>query len=288
MKLPYIIGMAFTVMLVGCKPGCEKGSTSISSTPAHQSEIHNLHQPCEGIWTGSEPIGIAAFRELQSMGIRTIVSVDGVKPDVASAQACGIRYIHLPHGYDGIPPRTAAALARLTKEETGPLFIHCHHGRHRGPAAACIVAMGRSQLTPATAAKYLETAGTGRNYTGLWRDVENFPSLPPDTEPEPLVSSAPVNGMVEAMSQLDRAFDRLVASDKPDAPAALLVLEGFTESVRHLPSNAPEELRGRLKDASAQAGLVYDLCKGSDPGPIRPALSKLKQQCTECHRQFRD
>ncbi len=283
MKSISLLVAVSAVFVSGCSPDGAKEPAAAPAGEKHGSVLHNVHQPCDGIWTGSEPAGIAAFQELQRMGIKTIVSVDGAKPDLAAAEACGLRYIHLPHGYDGIPPETAAALAGLTKDQTGPLYLHCHHGKHRGPAAACIVAMGRKQLTPESAAKYLETAGTGKNYTGLWRDVAAFPSLPPDTKPAPLVPSAPVNGLVESMTQLDRAFDSLSAAKEPDAATALLVQEGFTESLRHLPADAPAELRQMMEASLKQATTLRD-----QPAAAPDILPVLKKQCSECHRKFRD
>ena len=283
MKLSNLLFTAFAAGLVSCAPESGPPAPSPPSAAKPASVLHNLHQACPGVWSGAEPAGIEAFRELQRMGIRTVVSVDGAKPDLAAAEACGLRYIHLPHGYDGIPPATAAALAGLTEVQTGPLFLHCHHGKHRGPAAACIIAMGRRQLTPEAAAKYMEAAGTGKNYAGLWRDVAGFPALPPDTKPAPLAASSPVNGLVESMTLLDRAFDALNTAEKPDAAAALLVHEGFTESLRHLSPDSPPELRRLMEASLSEAAKLRD-----DPASARGILPGLKKQCTECHRKFRD
>lgn len=46
--------------------------------------------------SGGLPEGNAAFEELKSLGIKTVISVDGAKPDVARAEKYGLRYVHLP------------------------------------------------------------------------------------------------------------------------------------------------------------------------------------------------
>src|SRR4051812_11985448 len=56
----------------------------------------------ERVISGGLPEGDAAFEELKELGIKTLISVDGVKPDVAQAKKFGMRYVHLPHGYDGV------------------------------------------------------------------------------------------------------------------------------------------------------------------------------------------
>ncbi|MEZ6081685.1 MAG: hypothetical protein R3C56_40245 [Pirellulaceae bacterium] len=61
------------------------------------------------------PEGAAAFNELVQLGVKTIITVDGAQPDVATAKQFGLRYVHLPHGYDGIPENRVAELAKRCK-----------------------------------------------------------------------------------------------------------------------------------------------------------------------------
>jgi hypothetical protein len=53
---------------------------------------------------GSQPGGDASFAALAQQGFRTILSVDGAMPDVDAAARHGLRYVHVPIGYDGIDP----------------------------------------------------------------------------------------------------------------------------------------------------------------------------------------
>ena len=63
-----------------------------------------------GLVSGGLPESQEAFEELKRLGIKTIISVDGVKPNVQMAQAYGMRYVHIPHGYDGIGESTLQTL----------------------------------------------------------------------------------------------------------------------------------------------------------------------------------
>ncbi len=105
------------------------------------------------------------------MGVRSIVSVDGAKPDVEMARAYGMRYVHLPHGYDGIPPARAESLAKAVSELQGPIYIHCHHGRHRSPAAASVACVSAGLIAADQALDVLKLAGTSKNYIGLYSSV---------------------------------------------------------------------------------------------------------------------
>ena len=59
-------------------------------------------------------------------------------------------WIHIPIGYDGIPLESEAAIVRAMKETEGPVYFHCHHGLHRGPAAAAIATAPTTLGLPAS------------------------------------------------------------------------------------------------------------------------------------------
>ncbi|MCA9135049.1 MAG: hypothetical protein KDA45_17895, partial [Planctomycetales bacterium] len=120
------------------------------------------------IISGGLPEGDAAFHELASWGIKTIISVDGMAPDVDAAAKYGLRYVHLPHGYDGIPQYRVKELAKAVRELEGPIYIHCHHGKHRSPTAASVACVSAGLIPAERAIPILELAGTDRDYQGLY------------------------------------------------------------------------------------------------------------------------
>ena len=84
-------------------------------------------------------------------------------------ESYGLRYVHLPHGYDGIDQRRARELAKAVRDLPGPIYIHCHHGKHRSPAAAAVACVGAGLLKPDRSLCVLNTAGTSTNYRGLYQ-----------------------------------------------------------------------------------------------------------------------
>ena len=54
------------------------------------------------------------------LGVKTVISVDGAKPDVDLAKKHGMRYVHLPHGYDGVPDDRAKELAKAVRRPGRP------------------------------------------------------------------------------------------------------------------------------------------------------------------------
>src|SRR5437868_1319905 len=119
--------------------------------PINAHGIENAYALSRNLFSGSAPEGDEGFDALQKLGIKTIITVDGALPDVERAHAHGMRYIHLPHGYDGIPPQTQLQLIKAVETAGGPIYIHCHHGKHRGPVAAAVVCMAEKNWSPAEA-----------------------------------------------------------------------------------------------------------------------------------------
>src|SRR5262249_7822843 len=106
-----------------------------AAKPAELPGLHNVFRVSDKLYSGSVPEGELGFRTLQALGIRTVISVDGARPDAATARRFGLRYVHLPFGYDGCPTARALEIIRAVRDLPGPIYLHCHHGKHRSPAA---------------------------------------------------------------------------------------------------------------------------------------------------------
>lgn len=270
------------------------------AVPKELPGLHNVHRATKIVYLGSEPHGEEAFISLKKLGITTIVSVDGATPDVELAKKHGLRYIHIPTGYDGVDEAAAKTLTRVAKEIQTPLYVHCHHGKHRGPAAAAIVCLASGTLTHDQAIALMKTAGTGKDYTGLWKDVKNFQPLPENAELPPLVEVAPLDSFPAAMAQLDRNFDNLkllkmagwkTPTENPDlnpANEALLLQEALQECVRNLEAEREPQFREWLQQSDAMASALHRALQANDLPAADPLLNALGEKCAQCHVAFRN
>ena len=93
----------------------------------------------ERIGQGGQPAGEVAFQNLKALGFKSVLNVDGAVPDVEAAERQGLVYVHVPIGYDGIARDEALRIVKAAEMCEKPVYVHCHHGRHRGPAAAMLV-----------------------------------------------------------------------------------------------------------------------------------------------------
>ncbi len=264
--------------------------------------LHNVIQIGDRLLTGSEPHGTTGFESLQKLGVLTIISVDGIQPDLVNAKLHGMRYVHIPIGYEGVSDASAMALARAAQELKGPVYMHCHHGKHRGPAAAAIFCRAASVLTADEARAYLTLAGTGQEYVGLWRDVAAYqPSAEPVDSPE-LVESAAVPSLATNMAKLDRVWDHLKLcreagwkspsghSELIPGEQAVLAFELLQESLRLTTSdgNYDEQFLKSMSEAAAEAERVNASLQAGQHDHTNEAMAKIEANCKACHKAYRN
>jgi protein tyrosine phosphatase (PTP) superfamily phosphohydrolase (DUF442 family) len=273
--------------------------------PLELPGIHNAFRVTERILSGSLPEGDAAFAALAKAGVRTIISVDGGKPDLAAAKRRGLRYVHLPFGYDGIPANRVAELAKAAAPDAGAVFIHCHHGIHRGPAATGVICEAVAGWSPAQAEAWLKQAGTASDYPGLYRAVRDFRAPKPEeiTRIGALPETTTAPAIVDTMVALDDHLDFLKARQRagwrspPENPGTLPAHQAtlLWEQLRELArtgdtAQRPDDFRKLLTDAEHAAAALRDMLRTSpaDSAALDRALKQTTQSCASCHKAYRN
>ena len=255
--------------------------------------------------TGPEPTE-AVWNRLQEHEVKTLISVDGIRPDLKTAREKGFTYIHLPIGYDGITRERVEQLASALKYAEGPIYLHCHHGKHRGPAAAVVAALANGLITQETALAYLKERGTSEDYSGLWEAVSTTQPLSHIPKLE-LPAHMPVEDLTETMSQLDRVWENVdlirrndwsVPTTHPDLVLnneLTLLYEYLFESQRlHKTPDLSADEKSKLKK-SYQASLDAIQTFRTRAQAAQPVFEELEQafqntqsSCKSCHQQFRN
>ena len=274
---------------------------------AHLPNAIRIH---EQVISGGQPEGAAAFEELRSLGVKTLISVDGARPNIELAAKYGMRYVHLPHGYNGISAARAAELAKAIRDFEGPIYLHCHHGKHRSPTAAAVACVANGMLEPAAATTFLKFAGTGENYKGLYQSAANARRLDNqllDALEVDFPEIAELPPLAEAMVELEYPYDhlkRMAAAnwksldDHPDldpAHEALILLEHFTELLRmEAVAEKPGEFRVLLEQSAADSRTLETLLREQKTNPtmhepeINESFKRLSANCAACHQLYRD
>ena len=291
-----------------------EGAASIAMPPVSAEApmdypgIHNAVSYHDGFISGSVPEGDDGFDTLRAMGVRTIISVDGSIPEVDEAESRGIRYIHLPIGYNGFDEQRRLELTRATRDalHDGPVYIHCHHGKHRSAGAAAAVAVGLGWDTPEEAVARMKVSGTSPNYVGLYSCAENATVLSVnevDAVPPNFPSISRPSSFVQAMVDIDHAMEHLkaieksgwkVPADHPDlVPVAeagrladLLRISAEGSRARSKPADFAEGLLDGGRLAQALEGMLD--AGEADAARLSAQFRLVSASCTDCHRKHRD
>ncbi len=303
MRAPQLLALGLGLaLLVNC------GSSEHASVHARPPE--NLHEVSKGVYSGASPEGDEGFEALAQLGVKTVISVDGAKPEVDIARKHGLRYVHLPIGYDGVPQERGAELAKALEELPGPVYIHCHHGQHRGPAAAVVACVVAGKINNEQAVRVMKEMGTGEQYQGLWAAAKAAKPADPGALRSLSVQYrevAPIPPLAEAMVDIDVAFDNLqlcrknnwlTPKDHPDVTAAheaLKIREVAFELARTDDCRGrPEDFRRMLEAMRKASSDLQDLLqRTTDPGDQDRAawdrtLGLLRQSCADCHKTYRN
>ena len=284
-------------------------SSGVSRVPSRR--LPNLIKFNDAVYSGGTPDGPLGFDELRSLGIKTVISVEAIPPGAEKARAKGLRYVHLPHGYDGISPTRRLQLSKAVATLDGPIYIHCHHGIHRSPAATAMVCVSLGWLNSEQGLATLRFAGTSSRYRGLYQSVRDADLLNEeelrDAATE-FVERIEVPPMTEKMVFLESLLASLEEQSKsgwelpgkdPDKTAeyqALLLKEHYREWLREgVSENSVREsntdvFRRLVEDAEENARRLEKALGTirSPPSEISGRFEHVKNDCVECHRRFRD
>jgi protein tyrosine phosphatase (PTP) superfamily phosphohydrolase (DUF442 family) len=284
-----------------------------AAAPVDVPGLHNVVAFAPDVLSGSVPEGDAGFDSLKAWGVRTIISVDGAVPDLERAKARGIRYVHLPIGYHGFDEARKLELARATRDLPRPMYIHCHHGKHRSAGAAGAIAVTLGWMTPEQAVARMKVAGTAPSYPGLYRCAQDAVKVA-----DVAISGARADfpevsrptGLVKCMVDIDLTWDNLkavqkvgwtVPSDHPDlVPAAeagrladTLRLLRDDEAVKAKPAEFQALMARNAEQAQSLEDLLAKFAAGARPSSedaerLNAIASQIAATCKACHAAYRD
>ena len=289
-------------------------------SPVDFPGIHNLVAFHDGFVSGSAPEGDAGLDSLAKLGFMTVISVDGAIPDVEGARKRGLRYVHLPIGYDGFDDARKAELVRAVRDLPKPIYIHCHHGKHRSAGAAGTIGVSLGWMSNAAAAERMKVSQTAESYKGLWAcTAKAAPMMAAaiDAARADFPEITKPDSMVAAMVVIDEAFDRLrlvekngwkVPADHPDlAPAAdagkladllrLLIDDPF---LAKLDDAGKGEFNALLVDGAAKASTLEEAMvrlkigasasklTDEEKALLKSAMAAVGANCKACHVKYRD
>lgn len=305
---------ASIVIASGCasQPAATTPTVALPSVqdpkPHDYPGIHNAVAYHPGFVSGSAPEGQQGYDTLAAMGVRTIVSVDGSVPPVELASARGMRYIHLPIGYNGFDDERKKQLVRAVRDamQDGPVYIHCHHGKHRSAGAAAAVAASLGWLTADQGVARMKVSGTAPNYTGLYACASAAAPMTVsviDAVPANFPAVWKPSGFVQGMVEIDEVMEHLKAIEAagwkrpPNHPDLVPAAEAGRLADLHrvllqgdFTQRKPADFAALMLVGQERAQVLEDMLVAgkADPAALSAQLKALNASCKDCHAQYRD
>lgn len=276
---------------------------AVYDAAGHPEGLHNYFHWSEKIGTGSQPDGEVAFKNLAALGYTTILTVDGSAPDVETAAKYGLRYIHIPIGYDGMHGKQYE-IARALEVSEGPVYVHCHHGKHRGPTAAMVGRIVLDGISNEEAVAEMKEAGCSPRYDGLYKEIANFVK-PTEAQLDALPTSFPSRvkpkGLTDSMVAVSNTWENMllvkdaawsVPPSNPDVSPrheATILWEHFKEIARTDEAKLHgEKFLGLLSASENDADALQQALEKNDTDGAAKAFEAVKKSCDACHKVYRD
>ncbi len=263
------------------------------STDSVERTIENFNRINANLSCGSQPQSESHFAKLQKLGFKTVVCVDGTSPNLKMLRKHGLRSVHIPLPYSGIPQESSRMLTKAMRECEKPIFVHCHHGLHRGPAAAAVCGIAQVHFSQKEAVKFLQTVGTDPAYVGLYRDVQNFSVLSTEDDRQlsriQLLEQAPATKLSDVMVRIESHFrflkDQATKQQQSNdswTEHSVAIIEEFKEAGRLY--KQADNLKIELQE-SVQTATSLRLTVGNHERSV--ALKVLEKSCVQCHAKRR-
>ena len=307
-----MIGVVLLVVLAGTLLGANPAGRATGITPpaigAAQPVafpgLHNVIRVSEKLYSGSVPEGETGFQSLWELGIRTVISVDGAQPDVAMARRFGMRYVHLPFGYDGCPTPRALEIVRAVRDLPGPIYLHCHHGKHRSPAAAALAHIALDGASNEEAVALMKRAGTAPEYVGLYGGAASFrrpTAAQIDEASNQFPAVARVPPLAEVMVAIDQRFEALRHSQEhgwqaprtnPDIlpPHEALQLRELFHELQRTDDHQSRSVDYRewMRAAERHAAELETALRAGNQSGAGAAMARAAATCGACHARYRN
>src|SRR5512138_1509128 len=145
---------------------------AIWATAVPGTSVGNLYLVEPGLYRSARPTS-AGFRELEALGIKTVLDVSGSDGDREAAKGTKIKLFHVPMTAFGLRNgRVLQALAIIADPANRPLLIHCQHGADRTGAVVALYRVLMQGWGKADAVR--EMVEGGFHHSSFFRNLDRY------------------------------------------------------------------------------------------------------------------
>lgn len=133
----------------------------------------NLHQVTPTLFRSAK-LDTDDVRQLQELGIATVISLRSFHSDTEVLKGSGIRTVRIPINTWAIRDKHVIETMRSIRsaEQAGPVLLHCLHGADRTGMMAAMYRMLYQGWPREKAIDELKNGGYG--YHAVWKNIESY------------------------------------------------------------------------------------------------------------------
>ena len=136
--------------------------------PLERPGLPNLHKVSDGLYRGAQPTA-EGFRQLQAMGIRTVVNLRSFHSDRDEMGEADLQYEHITmKAWHAEDEDVVRFLQIVSDPDRTPVFVHCQHGADRTGVIVAAYRIALQGWTVDDAVEEMVLGGYG--FHELWRD----------------------------------------------------------------------------------------------------------------------
>ncbi|AYM79255.1 protein-tyrosine-phosphatase [Janthinobacterium agaricidamnosum] len=171
--LPHLL-LLFLALAAGSAgaqaPGAPERNAEWATPLPH---VSNLHQVTPVLFRSAK-LDSADVAQLQTLGVKTVISLRSFHSDTQVLDGSGIRAVRIPINTWAIRDKHVIETMRSIRaaEQQGPVLLHCLHGADRTGLMAAMYRMLYQGWPRAKAIDELKNGGYG--YHAVWKNIESY------------------------------------------------------------------------------------------------------------------
>ena len=132
MRVLLAILVLFPVLACSAGPeSSDPGRPAAWATPVEKPGLPNLNRVNDDLYRGAQPTA-EGMRELEKMGIRTVVNLRATHSDRDELEGTGLKSAHIPMTTFHPEDEDLVRFLRIWADPANrPIFVHCQHGSDR-------------------------------------------------------------------------------------------------------------------------------------------------------------
>ena len=157
--------VVLTISAIAARP--EKWAQPVPGT-----SVKNLNRVTPQLYRSAQP-DAAGMRELEKLGIRTVIDLRDLNDDKKEARGTKLRLYRVKMNAWHIEDEDVVrALALLRKTGDGPFLIHCHHGSDRTGVVCAMFRLVEQGWSREDTIRELKDGGYGFHTT--WANIPHY------------------------------------------------------------------------------------------------------------------